>query len=52
MTRLYGFTYNWVNRFVVGFGKRCLCIICGVVNLYHPLYKIAVQSKFGGKFKV
>lgn len=26
MTRLYGFTYNWVNRFAVGFGKRCLCI--------------------------
>lgn len=25
MTRLYGFTYNWVNRCVVGFGKRCLC---------------------------
>ena len=25
MTRLYGFSYNWVNRFVIGFGKRCLC---------------------------
>lgn len=25
MTRLYGFTYNWVNRFVIGLGKRCLC---------------------------
>lgn len=25
MTRLYGFTHNYVNNFVVGFGKRCLC---------------------------
>lgn len=25
MTRLYGFTYNWVNSCVIGFGKRCLC---------------------------
>ena len=25
MTRLYGFSYNWVNKFVIGFGKRCLC---------------------------
>ena len=26
MTRLYGFTYNYVNNFVVGFGKKCLCL--------------------------
>lgn len=25
MTRLYGFSYNWVNSCVIGFGKRCLC---------------------------
>ena len=25
MTRLYGFTYNWVNGCVIGFGKMCLC---------------------------
>lgn len=25
MARLYGFSYNWVNKFVIGFGKRCLC---------------------------
>lgn len=25
MTRLYGFTHNYVNNFVFGFGKRCLC---------------------------
>lgn len=26
MTRIYGFTHNYVNNFVVGFGKRCLCL--------------------------
>lgn len=25
MTKLYGFTYNWVNSCVIGFGKMCLC---------------------------
>lgn len=25
MTRLYGFTHNWLNSCVIGFGKRCLC---------------------------
>lgn len=25
MTRIFGFTYNWVNRFVIGFGRKCLC---------------------------
>lgn len=25
MTRLYGFTYNWFNGCVIGFGKMCLC---------------------------
>lgn len=25
MTKLYGFSYNWINGCVIGFGKRCLC---------------------------
>lgn len=25
MTRLFGFTYNWMNRFVVGLGRKCFC---------------------------
>ena len=25
MTKIFGFTYNRVNSFVIGFGKKCLC---------------------------
>lgn len=26
MTRLFGFTYNWMNRFVIGLGKKWICM--------------------------
>lgn len=25
MTRLFGFTYNRMNKFVVGLGRKCFC---------------------------
>lgn len=25
MTRLYGFTYNYMNKHVIGIGRRCIC---------------------------
>ena len=25
MTKLYGFTHNILNRFVIGLGKKCFC---------------------------
>lgn len=63
MTRLFGFSYNYMNKHVIGIGRRCICFNvylarvprrrlkgwCYITTPDHVVFHLKHNS--GGKFR-